>query len=254
MTGFEYTEPRLRLNQDSLNDHILKSKSFHLICASSRCVELTQGIVERRRRLDEDLEAPWFVWEPLPWECNPERLNDCQQALKTVDVISPNHVELCSFFGVEAHDENGDFKKENIQECCTKLLNGIESDDSNCSAVIRAGKAGCFITTRSESGGIWLPAYHEDQSKVVDPTGGGNGFLGGFTVTSAIKRSGDSRSRRLWRGAIDGAVAASFMIEQVGVPTLSVTAVDGDTLGIGDTLVNGESVNDRIREYVDRMQ
>lgn len=257
-TGFEYTEPRLRLDQDSLHSNLLKSKSFHLICASSRCVELTQGICERRRRLNEDLEPPWFVWEPLPWECVPEGLDDCQRALNSVDVVSPNHVELCSFYGVEAHDENGDFKKENIEECCNKLLRGTVLDERKCSALIRAGKAGCFITTGPESKGIWLPAYHEDQKKVVDPTGGGNGFLGGFTVTSAIKRRGESNLGRLRRAAIEGAVAASFMIEQVGVPALSLAMegkqlVNGDTVVVGDTLVNGESVIERSREYVGRI-
>lgn len=59
----------------------------------------------------------------------------------------------------------------------------------------------------------WIPAYHEDPANVVDPTGGGNTFLGGLGVALA-------RGESLEDAVIWGAVAASFAIEQVGVPTL----------------------------------
>lgn len=66
---------------------------------------------------------------------------------------------------------------------------------------------------------IWIPAYHQDQNKVIDPTGGGNAFLGGLAVALARGQSLEEASR--W-----GTVAASFAIEQVGMPILSV---DGQT-------------------------
>ncbi|KAI1102163.1 Ribokinase-like protein [Jackrogersella minutella] len=59
----------------------------------------------------------------------------------------------------------------------------------------------------------WIPAYHTDASKVVDPTGGGNTFLGGLAVALA-------RGKTLEEAAAWGSIAASFAIEQVGTPVL----------------------------------
>ncbi|KUJ17090.1 Ribokinase-like protein, partial [Mollisia scopiformis] len=64
---------------------------------------------------------------------------------------------------------------------------------------------------------LWLPAFFSkgEEERVVDPTGGGNGFLGGLAVALA-------RGRGVEEAAVWGSVAASFMIEQVGVPVLGV--------------------------------
>ncbi|KAB5577771.1 Ribokinase-like protein, partial [Coniochaeta sp. 2T2.1] len=56
----------------------------------------------------------------------------------------------------------------------------------------------------------WVPAYHADQKKVVDATGGGNTFLGGMAVALA-------RGCAVEEAAVWGTVAAGFAIEQVGV-------------------------------------
>ncbi|KAM0438888.1 hypothetical protein ACHAPT_001649 [Fusarium lateritium] len=85
----------------------------------------------------------------------------------------------------------------------------------------------------------WIPAYHGDPSKVVDPTGGGNTFLGGLGVALA-------RGESLEDAAIWGAVAASFAIEQVGVPTLG-RDVDGREAW------NGHNVDDRVKEFRQRL-
>lgn len=50
---------------------------------------------------------PLFIWEPVPDLCVPDQLQACRAALQHVDVISPNHTELCGFFGVEAHNTDG---------------------------------------------------------------------------------------------------------------------------------------------------
>ncbi|KAF7559463.1 hypothetical protein G7046_g4702 [Stylonectria norvegica] len=85
----------------------------------------------------------------------------------------------------------------------------------------------------------WIPAYHQDSSKVVDPTGGGNTFLGGLAV--ALARGGS-----LEDAAISGTVAASFAIEQVGVPAL------GEGPGGLETW-NGLCVEDRLCEFRKRL-
>ncbi|KAF4446464.1 hypothetical protein F53441_9868 [Fusarium austroafricanum] len=85
----------------------------------------------------------------------------------------------------------------------------------------------------------WVPAYHKDSSKVVDPTGGGNTFLGGLGV--ALARGESLEDAVAW-----GTVAASFAIEQVGVPTMGR---DGE----GREAWNGHNVEARLREFRQRL-
>jgi bifunctional ADP-heptose synthase (sugar kinase/adenylyltransferase) len=70
---------------------------------------------------------------------------------------------------------------------------------------------------------------------VVDPTGGGNTFLGGMAVALA-------RGESIPEAATWGTVAASFAIEQVGVPELAIS-------GPGQELWNGVVVHKRLREF-----
>jgi sugar/nucleoside kinase (ribokinase family) len=83
----------------------------------------------------------------------------------------------------------------------------------------------------------WLPAYFSEgeQEKVVDPTGGGNGFLGGLAVALA-------RGQGLEDAACWASVAASFCIQQVGVPVLGVDQEGRETW-------NGERAEDRLRAF-----
>ncbi|CAK7198257.1 hypothetical protein SEUCBS139899_000916 [Sporothrix eucalyptigena] len=97
---------------------------------------------------------------------------------------------------------------------------------------------------------MWIPAVSGEAAEtenydidiapskkleVVDPTGGGNAFLGGFTVAVA-------RGKGLDEAAAWGNVAASFAIEQVGVPVLGEDANGQETW-------NGVRVEDRYGEY-----
>jgi sugar/nucleoside kinase (ribokinase family) len=86
----------------------------------------------------------------------------------------------------------------------------------------------------------WIPAFHGDPAKVVDPTGGGNCFLGALAVALA-------RGKTVEEAAIWGSVAASFAIEQAGVPTL---AEDRH----GNERWNGDKVQDRLMEFRHRLR
>ncbi|KAI2606723.1 Ribokinase-like protein [Hypoxylon sp. NC1633] len=86
----------------------------------------------------------------------------------------------------------------------------------------------------------WIPAYHaDDASKVVDPTGGGNTFLGGLAVALA-------RGKSLEEAAAWGCVAASFAIEQVGTPVLGKNWDGRETW-------NGICVDERFEEFKTRL-
>ncbi|KAI1384876.1 Ribokinase-like protein [Hypoxylon trugodes] len=93
----------------------------------------------------------------------------------------------------------------------------------------------------------WLPAYHigdAGKDKVVDPTGGGNAFLGALAVALA-------RGKSLEEAAAWGSVAASFAIEQVGVPVLTSEEGEGDEKT--EELWNGVNVNERFEGFKNRL-
>jgi sugar/nucleoside kinase (ribokinase family) len=73
---------------------------------------------------------------------------------------------------------------------------------------LRQGAKGATVH-RADTGETWhIPAF---ATQIVDPTGAGNAFCGGFLV--GWVQSGDIRLAGLY-----GAVAASFLVEQVGLP------------------------------------
>lgn len=85
----------------------------------------------------------------------------------------------------------------------------------------------------------WIPAYHQDSHNVLDPTGGGNTFLGGLSV--ALARGHGLEDAVAW-----GNVAASFAIEQVGVPVLHQGEAGKETW-------NGQDVEERLKEFQSRL-
>ncbi|KAL6881623.1 Ribokinase-like protein [Trichoderma longibrachiatum] len=85
----------------------------------------------------------------------------------------------------------------------------------------------------------WIPAYFKDSKEVVDPTGGGNTFLGGMTVALA-------RGKSYEEAAVWGTVAASFAVQQVGMPTLERRDDKTETW-------NGSVVLDRLHEFEARL-
>ena len=109
--------------------------------------------------------------------------------------------------------------------------------------MVRAGKDGCFVATGEKT--QWIPAYHQKPDKVIDPTGGGNAFLGGMGIglgRGAAVIEWDT----LERAAIWGSIAASFAIEQVGMPALA-----GDRSG---ETWNGEQAMTRVDELLRRLK
>jgi sugar/nucleoside kinase (ribokinase family) len=191
------------------------------------------------RRKNHSLR-PIFVWEPTPALCIAEELENCKEAVRFVDVVSPNHQELAAFFSLSAMSSKP-IDKAAVEKCAGELLSsGLNRGCGGCNGiVVRAGKDGCYVSTATET--LWLPAYHFGSEKVVDPTGGGNTFLGGLAI--ALARGMDLKEAALW-----GSVAASFAIEQVGMPKLELRkSGDGE-------LWNDTNVDERLREFRSRCQ
>lgn len=241
--AFKYMTPKLRLDHSSLNDQLLMSRSFHLICSSSRCEDLVKKILKRRKQLPglDASATPLMIWEPVPDMCTPEELEQCYEALKHVDVVSPNHQELCRFFG-KSGNLGGDVDHRAVVDCCNAWLKAGIGAEGAGGAVVRCGKDGCYVATRGKF--RWLPAYHTTSEKVVDPTGGGNTFLGGLAV-GLVRIKAATLFERLVEAAIWASVAASLAIEQVGIPKLASSS-KGETW-------NGVRVGDRLLEYRNRL-
>jgi sugar/nucleoside kinase (ribokinase family) len=251
--AFKYLTPKIRLDHNSLTPSCLLAKSFHLICGPARCIELVTGITSLRDKINTDSPRPIFIWEPTPDTCIPEHLDDCLEASTYVDIVSPNHLELGAFFNPNAtHAPNGEVDEGLMEELSDRFLkSGVGPDTTGC-VVVRCGKRGCFmahpdIPTQDR----WLPAFHtpsatgEESGNVVDPTGGGNAFLGGLSI-GMVRLASMTGGDRLKEAVIWGTVAASFAVEQVGVPVLG----EGEQ---GETW-NGVHIGERIAEYKRRIR
>jgi sugar/nucleoside kinase (ribokinase family) len=200
--------PKVRLDGTSLTPKLLQSRSFHAVCSPRRIIDIVTQLKQRREKeCGTELPSPVIVWEPVPDLCIPDELENCYKAMKLVDVLSPNHAELSSFFG---HDTD---QLSSVEKHAKAFVASGIGPDGNGTIVVRCGKVGCFAAGRENI--QWFPAYHtKETGKVVDPTGGGNTFLGGLTVALA-------RGKSIEEACIWGSIAASFAIEQIGMPKLT---------------------------------
>ena len=223
---------------------LLTSRSFHFFVDPSQIIEQTTQLQELRKAAGITTR-PTIVWEPKAYSCLPENLQAFVEAMRVVNVFSPNHIELARIVAKMVPPiPNEQF----FEELCAPFF-APQYTGSNPQGVlvVRAGGQGCFVKSHTEQ--KWLPAYHAPQvdveattciPKVVDTTGAGNAFLGAFTI-SLLPFSDDAIL-----AACAGNVAASFVVEQVGVPTLS-SSEDGDELW------NGEDVYARFQAYRARL-
>ncbi|KAF2849481.1 PfkB family carbohydrate kinase-like protein [Plenodomus tracheiphilus IPT5] len=242
--AFRYMTPKLRIDHHALvGSPLLWSRSFHLICSPLRCIDLVQNILDLRQQASDvhSAERPLFIWEPVPDLCIPEEAENCLKALKFVDVVSPNHGELGGFFNKDTNGKDS-VNYRLIETLCGQWMDSGIGPHGTGGSVVRCGKDGCLVTRKGLQ--KWQPAYHQSADKVIDPTGGGNGFLGGLAV--GLVRGGEQPGiENLDEAAMWGSVSASFAIEQVGMPVLSYTR-DGETW-------NGVRVGDRLSEFKGRV-
>jgi hypothetical protein len=270
---FKYLTPKLRLEPFMLSDAQVFSKTFHMVCSSERCIHIVEEVGRRREERrwmgyvsPSQSARPIFVWEPVPDLCTPEEQGKFLAASRMVDVVSPNELELGMMFGRPG------WKECDIddQELVKKILRSGIGPDGNGALVIRAGRDGSYSYSRNQRG-LWLPAYHQpdptQRSPVVDPTGGGNSFLGALAqgmvsegrepiqVIDSVLDSCDAWKRiiQTWgnggqvpKALICATTAAGFVVEQIGVP--SVTKVAD-----GKELWNGTEFTERLRIYTQRL-
>ncbi|KAH9905680.1 Ribokinase-like protein [Xylariomycetidae sp. FL2044] len=240
--SFRYLTAPLQPSARDLPATFVASLSFHMLLPPEKVpTEIHELLARRTHTLgdDEARRRPLVVWEPHPGLCTEEHLDAHLRACRSTDVLSPNHLELLALFGEPATTE---LDAKLLETLCARILTSAASSSSSSSAlqavVIRAGEHGCLVAQTDRM--TWLPPFFQDSSRVVDATGGGNTFLGAFAV--ALARSGD-----LVEAAIQANVAASFAIEQIGLP--SRASLDGS-----GEVWNGARVCDRLREYRGRLE
>jgi sugar/nucleoside kinase (ribokinase family) len=155
-----------------------------------------------------------------------------------VDVFSPNHLELMQLM-VAPSSGNGSFGRETIETHAKHLFaSNLHASNAGLKIVIRAGEHGCLLLSR-EIACRWLPAcFDADSAAVVDTTGAGNCFLGAFT--NILGATGD-----LVEAGIYGNVAASFALQQIGMPALRCED--------GQELWNSVMFASRLAEYRARL-
>ena len=267
--AFKYLTPKLRLEEGDLSTEQVMARSFHMVCSPTRCIDLVTRVLDRRKRLsqgrlsattrDEDIrldasERPIFVWEPVPDLCTPKEFARLCEAARYVDVVSPNAEEFASFFR--------DSPDSHSRESRVQHLLGLDRGNgasrlSKTALVVREGAHGCTTYVGSTKG-LHLRAYHQSKERIVDPTGGGNTFLGalamGLTGVATPQEdvlndldppagSPGPGQRRLLLALVHATVAAAYAIEQTGMPSVSET--DGDCW-------NGKSYQERFAEYLKR--
>ncbi|KAL4888099.1 Ribokinase-like protein [Aspergillus ambiguus] len=232
---FKYTTPTLSIEDAHLaNTALLHSKAFHLLETPQNILPRVSSLLALRRRAGVP-HRPLLIWEPSPPACKPEALQLCRDAAPVVDVLSPNHLELLALCGESPPATDADIDRAQIERLAWMFLQDGVGPDRTGTVVVRAGEAGCLVSSRRMSP-TWLPPFYGPNSaNVVDATGAGNAFLGAYAV-------GYLRTGRAIDAACYGSVGASFAVEQVGLPERNDDDDEGERW-------NGVSVQSRFREY-----
>ncbi|SMN19396.1 similar to Saccharomyces cerevisiae YCR019W MAK32 Protein necessary for structural stability of L-A double-stranded RNA-containing particles [Maudiozyma saulgeensis] len=208
---FKYLTPKKQITaSDWINQYGIKTvngiKCFHLVCSPDRIQEIMDQLSQVR---DDKIDMPTFVWEPLPDSMIIENYDTIKHILNRNEnvILSPNCEEGARLFGIQ--------EPLGINQCKILLYKFTDYIKPTNSCVLRCGKMGSMILSPKNFDGIrkssYLPAYHLlTQDEVVDPTGGGNSFLGGFSIAYALTND-------LQISNICGTITAGCNIEQIGV-------------------------------------
>ncbi|CZT14548.1 related to pfkB family carbohydrate kinase superfamily [Ramularia collo-cygni] len=212
---------------------ISNATCFHLFETPEAAAIQVHEVLSRRTNV---ADRPIFIWEPQGKSCNTHTLDRHLHAASLMDVFSPNHAELDSLF---EEDASLIFDRDRVEAQAKYFMDaGVGHGNQGC-IVVRCAERGCLIMSQ-DMAPTWLPAFYDAGSEhVVDATGGGNAFLGGFSI-------GYQETGSFIEAAKYGNVAASFAIEQVGVAKLSV---EGEY-----ELWNGQKVRDRLAVYQDGLK
>ncbi|KAK4687815.1 hypothetical protein P7C73_g2305, partial [Tremellales sp. Uapishka_1] len=250
--SFRYLTPQKQL---FLKDLLLPPSPFaaplppewiHVVCNTTRARSIADEMDQIREDGIEGVGKGWkgrLVWEPLPSACVPEELETVKALAPHFAVISPNLLELQSLLSLPL--EHSRTQVEHAAHLFHTHLStpSLSNQDTTHQAipaiVVRSGELGSYTLSSNWLG--WIPAYWRasESHRVVDPTGGGNGFLGGLCAGLMLS-DGDLKVASIY-----ASTAASFAIQQKGLPTIEAGERE---------LWNGDNVWDRLAEMADRVE
>jgi sugar/nucleoside kinase (ribokinase family) len=133
--------------------------------------------------------------EPFKEALKPASESSLRELFETIEIYSPNLSEARSLLGLEAPEE----LVRRFAELGVRTL------------ALRMGSAGSLVYSVKTGHSQHVPAV---PTQLVDPVGAGNAYCGGFLV--GWQDTGDVLTAGRW-----GSVAASFLVEQVGIPIVN---------------------------------
>lgn len=141
--------------------------------------------------------AATLLWEPVRVFMLSADHEAFVQGLRQADIVSPNLHEAQTMYGIE----------DELEIMRRMLEDGVKA------AALRMGELGSLVARAGEAQAHYIPAVAV--ADVVDQTGAGNSYCGGFLV-------GFCREDDIVSAGCYGAAAASFTLEHVGCARLPV--------------------------------
>ncbi|ODQ65852.1 Ribokinase-like protein [Nadsonia fulvescens var. elongata DSM 6958] len=242
---FKYLTEKIRIEVEDLikedGGTLMNTKCLHVISSPDRCTNIYTKLTTARIENSNDDSELIIMWEPVPTSCVAENLDAVILALINVDIFSPNVLEAALLFGDSEPTEPIEIERLGLR-LIKYMVKGPHS-----LIILRAGKLGCVVIHKqwpdASSPKIdWYPAYHSKittSDKIVDPTGCGNAFMGGFAIGYMTGVNGADAHL----GAIYGNIAAGLIIEQIGMPKLQLGGAGSHELW------NGETIDERLVRY-----
>ncbi len=161
---------------------LLASRSFHLLSSPEELIGQVPSLIELRREAGIE-HRPLIVWEPRPPSCHSANLEAMLKAVKLVDVFSPNHIEFAQILGIPQPEI---LDRDLVEKHALLFIEAGIGPSKHGSLLLRAGEEGCMIASQKRTiqwmESYYKPCEHEKNSKIIDPTGAGNAFLGAFAV------------------------------------------------------------------------
>lgn len=218
---FAYKTPKRQIfTADLVECELVPCQWVHLICLAARAAEFILELTE----LDPTVK---FIYEPLPTDCLPNNLEAMAKLIPHIDVFTPNWEEASSLCSDILADD------ASVKAVAATFAS---YQKPNSVVVIRQGAKGAYMVQSGQQDGVQLPAYHLDQARVIDVTGGGNSFCGGF-VAGYQMSGGD------WvAAAVAGNIVSGCVIEALAMPELTV---NDDGVELWNNLTTAE----RLRRY-----
>lgn len=226
---------------DLASSSLLGSSAFHLLASPDFAQEQIKQLLGLRE--SNNIESrPLLVLEPLPGSCRPDLRDEHFAAAKLVDVFSPNHLEFQALFEDSSPPSGGRLLGRELLEKYTEMfLDCGIGPDGRGAVIIRAGGDGCLVSSKSIPGRHkWLPAFYDNDSAIVDATGAGNTFLGALAFAMS------ARGEDVLKASALASVAASFSLQQIGLPSLCTEMESRD-------LWNEDTFTRRCEIYRDRL-